>query len=113
MLGENGAGKTTTISMLTGLFPPDEGYALVGGYNIVGEIDKVHIVMGLCPQFDILWDDLSCKEHLLFYARMKGVPSQEEDRHVRSLLEEVGLYEERNRYSSQLSGGMKRRYCLD
>ena len=71
LLGENGAGKTTTISMLTGLYPPTSGWALVGGYDIRTEIDKVHLAMGLCPQFDVLWDDLTPKEHLLFYARIK------------------------------------------
>jgi len=112
LLGENGAGKTTTISMLTGLFPPSSGSALVGGYNIVNEIDKVHIVMGLCPQFDVLWDDLTCMEHILFYARLKGIQPDEEEEHCRQLLREVGLYDVRNRNSSQLSGGMKRRLSL-
>lgn len=49
LLGENGAGKTTSINMLTGLFPPTSGNAWVGGYSIVDEIDKVHLVMGVCP----------------------------------------------------------------
>jgi ABC-type multidrug transport system ATPase subunit len=64
-------GKTTTISMLTGLYPPTSGLGLVGGYDIRTEIDQVHWAMGLCPQFDVLWDDLTPKEHLLFYARIK------------------------------------------
>eukprot|EP01128_Nolandella_sp_AFSM9_P010418 TRINITY_DN7197_c0_g1_i1.p1 TRINITY_DN7197_c0_g1~~TRINITY_DN7197_c0_g1_i1.p1 ORF type:complete len:1837 (-),score=357.54 TRINITY_DN7197_c0_g1_i1:66-5192(-) len=112
LLGENGAGKTTTISMLTGLFPPTSGAAFVGGYSIVNDIDNVHKIMGLCPQFDILWEDLTCKEHLLFYGRLKGVDPEVEDEHARKLLKEVGLYESRNRYSSKLSGGMKRRLSL-
>jgi len=112
LLGENGAGKTTTISMLTGLFPPTSGNAFVGGYNIVGDIDKVHIVMGLCPQFDILWDDLTCEEHMLFYGRLKGISPADEHEHAKTLLNEVGLYESRHKKSSQLSGGMKRRLSL-
>lgn len=86
LLGENGAGhflllrlgpvfsfsgKTTTISMLTGLFPPTLGDARVGGFSITNEIDNVHKIMGLCPQFDVLWDDLTCFEHILFYLRLK------------------------------------------
>eukprot|EP01125_Pyxidicula_operculata_P020322 TRINITY_DN749_c1_g1_i2.p1 TRINITY_DN749_c1_g1~~TRINITY_DN749_c1_g1_i2.p1 ORF type:complete len:1080 (-),score=261.04 TRINITY_DN749_c1_g1_i2:788-4027(-) len=112
LLGENGAGKTTTISMLTGLFPPTSGTAYVGGYDITSEIDKVHLVLGVCPQFDVLWEDLTCNEHLLFYARLKGVDPAHERLHVTTLLKQVGLYKFRHRLSSQLSGGMKRRLSL-
>jgi len=112
LLGENGAGKTTTISLLTGLFPPTSGYALVGGYDITKEIDMVHLVIGLCPQFDVLWSDLTCKEHLLFYARLKGIHPTKEEAHVIHILREVGLYEARHRHASNLSGGMRRRLSL-
>ena len=46
------------------------------------EIDNVHLVMGICPQHDVLWEDLTVKEHLLFYSRLKGIPASEEKRHV-------------------------------
>ncbi len=49
-------GKTTTISMLTGLLPPTAGSALVSGYDISTEMDQVHLVIGVCPQFSILWE---------------------------------------------------------
>jgi len=94
------------------MFPPTRGYALVGGYDITKEIDMVHLVIGLCPQFDVLWADLTCIEHLLFYARLKGIPPSEEQSHVRQVLREVGLYDARNRSSVNLSGGMRRRLSL-
>jgi len=68
-------------------------------------------VIELCPQFDVLWD-VTCKEHLLFYARLKGILPSEEDVHVRQILREVGLYDARNRSSINLSGGMRRRLSL-
>lgn len=58
--------------MLTGLFPSTDGIAYVGGYDVSDDIDNVHMVMGLCPQFDCLWDDLTCLEHMLFYSRLKA-----------------------------------------
>ena len=73
MLGPNGAGKTTLISMITGIYPPSEGNAWISGFDIINNIEKVHLNMGVCPQFDILWPDLTVEEHLFFYARLKGV----------------------------------------
>lgn len=112
LLGENGAGKSTTLSMLTGMFKPTEGTALVGGYNITTEIDEVHLSMGLCPQFDILWSDLTVREHLLFYARLKGIEPSEEDEHVDKLIGEIGLSKAKNKRTDALSGGMRRRLSI-
>eukprot|EP01103_Thecamoeba_quadrilineata_P015557 TRINITY_DN4957_c0_g2_i1.p1 TRINITY_DN4957_c0_g2~~TRINITY_DN4957_c0_g2_i1.p1 ORF type:complete len:1851 (-),score=296.09 TRINITY_DN4957_c0_g2_i1:13-5565(-) len=112
LLGENGAGKTTTISMLTGIYPPSSGSAFVGGFNIVDDIDRAHLVMGVCPQFNVLWDDLTVEEHILFYARLKGIPVSEEPKHLETSLVQVGLYHVRERLSKNLSGGMKRRLSV-
>ena len=73
LLGENGAGKTTTVRMLTGVFPPTDGEAFVSGYNCETEIDKVQLSIGVCPQHDVLWENMTVEEHLYFYARVKGV----------------------------------------
>lgn len=48
LLGHNGAGKTTTISMLTGLFPPTSGNAVINGYDILQNIDLVRQSLGKC-----------------------------------------------------------------
>lgn len=77
--------------MLCGLFGPSSGTAYVNGLNIRNSMDEIHLSMGLCPQFDILFDDLTCREHLLFYARIKGIPISQEAAHVERLLNAVGL----------------------
>ena len=59
LLGPNGAGKTTLISMLTGLYKPNSGNAWIAGFDIADELDSVQMKMGVCPQFDILWPDLT------------------------------------------------------
>ena len=82
LLGENGAGKTTTCHVLLALYPPSAGQAFVNGWNVETEADAVHVSVGFCPQHDILWDDLSVEEHLLYYARVKGVPIADERKHV-------------------------------
>eukprot|EP01027_Heterolobosea_sp_BB2_P009667 GEZU01014240.1.p1 GENE.GEZU01014240.1~~GEZU01014240.1.p1 ORF type:complete len:474 (-),score=116.25 GEZU01014240.1:5-1426(-) len=113
LLGPNGAGKTTSISMLCGLYPPTSGTAKVCGYDIRTEIDNVHLSMGLCPQHDILWEDLTCEEHLLFYSRLKGIDPKEEKSHVKEILTSVGLSElTGNSFVHALSGGMRRRLSI-
>ncbi|XP_025772506.1 ATP-binding cassette sub-family A member 3 [Puma concolor] len=73
LLGHNGAGKTTTLSMLTGLFPPTSGRAYINGYEISQDMVQIRKSLGLCPQHDILFDNLTVAEHLYFYAQLKGL----------------------------------------
>jgi ABC-type multidrug transport system ATPase subunit len=58
-LGPNGAGKTTLISMLTGITEPNNGNAWIGGYDIRNNIEKSQLEMGVCPQFDLLWPQMT------------------------------------------------------
>lgn len=112
LLGENGAGKTTTIGILTGLVTPTSGWAMVAGYDVTTDLPNVQRRIGVCPQFDVLWDTLTVEEHLLFYARLKGIaPGQEKD-HTHKLLQQVGLFNVRTRLAGNLSGGMKRRLSV-
>lgn len=112
LLGPNGAGKTTTISMLSGLYQPTSGSATVGGFDITTQMEKVHLITGICPQFSILWELLSCIEHILFYCRLKGVAKDDEIPHAMSVLKQVGLDGCPDRLAGQLSGGMKRRLSV-
>jgi len=98
--------------MLTGLFSPTAGRAKVGGFELETELYKIHRVMGVCPQFDILWENLTCLETILFYTRLKGVPAAEELEHAKESLRSVGLLEFSDRFVEELSGGMKRRVSL-
>ncbi len=75
LLGPNGAGKTTFFSLLTGIYEPTSGNAWVGGNSIKENIGRVQELIGYCPQFDLLWDDLTVENHLYFYSRLKNVKS--------------------------------------
>lgn len=57
--------------MLTGLFSPSGGNALVNGHSILTSMDKVRKSLGMCPQHNVLFDRLTVKEHLLFFIRLK------------------------------------------
>jgi len=104
LLGPSGAGKTTIISMLTGLYAPDQGNACVAGSWIKGEIEEVHLKIGVCQQFDKLWPDLTVEEHLLFYARLKGVTVGEEKAKLEKALKEVNLEKHARSKAKELSG---------
>ena len=89
LLGPNGAGKSTLISILTGLFQPSAGTAYIEGRDIATEMDDIHKLIGICPQFSLLWGQLTCREHLLFFARLKGVHADEIEKFVLAALEKV------------------------
>ncbi len=73
LLGHNGAGKSTTMSVLTGLFPPTKGTAVVYGSDIRTDINGVRKGLGICPQHNVLFDHLTVEEHMWFYAQLKGM----------------------------------------
>jgi ABC-type multidrug transport system ATPase subunit len=73
LLGPNGAGKTTTINMLTGFIEPTAGTGSVEGLDIRSDMPQIYKLMGVCPQHDLLWEQLSGREHLRFYGRLKGL----------------------------------------
>ncbi|KAG9307569.1 hypothetical protein G9A89_023134 [Geosiphon pyriformis] len=112
LLGPNGAGKTTLISILTGLYRPSSGSASLNNFDIFTDMSKVYMSMGVCPQHDILWDDLTVGEHLLFYARLKGIPAKAESEAIKLALQQVRLEPFKNRLSKGLSGGEKRRLSI-
>lgn len=76
------------------------------------DIDSVQQYLGVCPQFDIQNEDLTCEEHLLFFARLRGVPKQFINARVEKTLKQTDLWEARHRLSKNLSGGMRRRLSL-
>eukprot|EP00916_Digyalum_oweni_P011393 GHVL01018965.1.p1 GENE.GHVL01018965.1~~GHVL01018965.1.p1 ORF type:complete len:1716 (+),score=214.35 GHVL01018965.1:54-5150(+) len=111
-LGVNGAGKTTTLRILTGDELPTSGTASLGGKDILSEQTQVRRMLGYCPQFDALIDNLSGREHLMMYARIKGVKKQHIRSYVDDLLKRLGLNEYANRNAARYSGGNKRKLSL-
>ncbi|PDM26268.1 ATP-binding protein [Candidatus Bathyarchaeota archaeon B24-2] len=111
-LGPNGAGKTTTIRMLTGVIKPDEGTALVMGYDIERESIKAKQVMGIVPETANAYIDLTVWQNLMFMGELYGVPKEERKRRGESLLRELGLYDRRDFKVKGLSKGMKQRLLL-
>ncbi|KAF9289189.1 hypothetical protein BGZ68_009887 [Mortierella alpina] len=112
LLGPNGAGKSTLIHLLTGLYSPTSGTAYVAGANIRTDMAIVHSKIGVCPQHDILWEDLTVGDHLLFYSRLRGIPPSLEQQAVDYAIASVSLTNFRDRQILGLSGGEKRRVSI-
>ncbi|XP_010256707.1 PREDICTED: ABC transporter A family member 2-like isoform X2 [Nelumbo nucifera] len=114
LLGPNGAGKTTVINCLTGITPVTGGDALIYGYSIRSSIgmSSIRRIIGVCPQFDILWDALTGQEHLHLFASIKGLPPASIKSVTKKSLEEVKLTEAAKMRAGSYSGGMKRRLSV-
>ncbi|GJQ88081.1 hypothetical protein Trydic_g13093 [Trypoxylus dichotomus] len=112
LLGHNGAGKTTTMSMLTGMITPTTGTAIVNGYDIRTNMPEVRDSLGLCPQHNILFDELTVAEHIRFFSKLKGLNKKEVDDEIDTFVELLQLVPKRDARSKTLSGGMKRKLCV-
>jgi ABC-type lipoprotein export system ATPase subunit len=112
LLGHNGCGKSSTISSLTGLFNAAGGEAEILGFDTTAQLDMVQRCMGVCPQHDILWPNLTAEETLRVFAAIKGVPGPAVDAEVERVLLTVRLASVRQRLVGGFSGGMKRRLSV-
>lgn len=110
LLGQNGAGKSTAISMLTGMLQPTSGTAMINGYDIRTETVNARGSLGLCAQNSILFDELTVREHILFYSKLKGLDSKSAEGEVTKYTGLLNL--EPGKRASALSGGMKRKLSL-
>ena len=109
LLGPNGAGKTTTISMLSCLLRPDEGDARVMGHSIKSEQMGVKAALGVVPQEIALYEDLTCRENLVFWGKMYGLRGGALKARVDEVLDVIGLQDRAKERVGKYSGGMKRR----
>ncbi len=111
LLGPNGAGKSTMVNMLSTYFPPDGGEAAIAGHTLRESMTVKHLI-GVVPQELALYDELSARENLLFFARLYDVPRAERAERAQDALQRVGLADRAREPVQGFSGGMKRRLNL-
>ncbi|CAG8640339.1 5302_t:CDS:2, partial [Funneliformis mosseae] len=109
LLGQNGAGKSTTINIISGAARATSGDALLYGCSVKDEIGKIRTMMGVCPQHDILFNDLTAREHIELYAGIKNIPAEEIQKLVDERLASVRLAKVADKLAGGFSGSMKRR----
>ena len=111
-LGPNGAGKTTTLRILATLLPPTRGQAWVAGEDVIRHPAEARRHIGYMPDFFGVYDDLTVREYLEFYAQAHGVPRVRWPKTISDLLELVDLGYKRDEFVETLSRGMKQRLGL-
>jgi ABC-2 type transport system ATP-binding protein len=112
VLGPNGAGKSTTIRMLCGILTPTSGKGRVVGFDIATESEEIKRRIGYMTQKFSLYDDLTVRENLYFYAGIYGIPLRQQGARVQALLERTGLGARQKQMTGTLSGGWKQRVAL-
>ncbi len=112
LLGPNGAGKSTTVSMLAGLMVPTSGEILIGGRTLAGDTDPLKRQLGVVPQELAIYDELSARDNLDFFARLYSMSGAEISGAIERVLNIVGLSERARDKAGTFSGGMKRRLNL-
>jgi ABC-2 type transport system ATP-binding protein len=111
-LGPNGSGKSTTIRMLCGIVAPSAGTGRVLGYDIVREPERIKRGIGYMSQRFALYEDLTVRENLEFYAGVYEVPRHRMRARLDELVAMAGLAGRERQLAGHLSGGWKQRLAL-
>ncbi|CAG9782609.1 unnamed protein product [Diatraea saccharalis] len=109
LLGHNGAGKTTLINILTGMLKPSSGHVVVRG----GDQGEEGAGIGVCPQRDVLFPNLTPREHITLYAQLKARSHYHNVRdEIQNMVRALSLGGACDRRVCRLSGGTRRRLCV-
>lgn len=108
IVGPSGCGKSTLLSLVSGLITPTSGSVLINGKEVAGTSDEV----GYMLQKDHLFDWRTIQENVLLGLEVRRALTHENKQYVENLLKIYGLYEFKDKYPGQLSGGMRQRAAL-
>ena len=112
LLGPNGAGKTTMMSMMSGIESINTGDAWINDCSINGDLTGARKLLGLCPQFDALMDNLTTREHLKIFAQIRGVPADVQTALIDRTIKDMDLTLKADERTSGYSGGNKRKLSV-
>jgi ATP-binding cassette subfamily A (ABC1) protein 3 len=112
LLGTNGAGKTTTFKILSGEIQPTSGMCLINGMNVATDMKEIRNLIGYCPQFDALLNNLTTREHLELYAAIKGIPVNMREKLISEKIVQLNLSKYEHVQAGTYSGGNKRKLSV-
>jgi len=111
-LGANGAGKTTAMRMLCGLSKPTEGEAIIAGFDIHKDTEKIKRSIGYMSQKFSLYEDLTVVENIQFFGGIYGLSKKEIQQRTPGLIEKLGLTAESDKLVSSLPLGWKQKLAF-
>ena len=113
LLGENGAGKTTTLRMLATMLKPTSGNAMIDGYNIIDNPNKIRERIEILFGGDVaLYDRLTGRENMIYFAKLNGMSDLEADQAVNKITSELEMSDYIDRPVGKYSRGMKQKVSL-
>ena len=113
LLGPNGAGKSSLMRTIATLQDADTGTIMFGDINVSTQKEELRKVLGYLPQEFGVYPKVSAEEMLHYIARLKGIAdNKQRSELVKALLQQVNLYDHRNKYLGGYSGGMKQRFGI-
>jgi sodium transport system ATP-binding protein len=112
LLGANGAGKTTTLRMLATILEPSDGTAVVCGYDVVEQPEKVRANVGFLSTATALYPRLSAQELVEYFGRLNGLDEATLKKRVDDIFNRLDMNSFRDRRCDKLSTGMKQKTSI-
>lgn len=115
IIGGSGAGKSTILNCMCGYLKPDKGTVLINGVDLYQNFDSLKSIVGYVPQSDIVYDNLTLYDMLLYTAKLRlpeDTTESEREAAIKRAIELVELQDERNNFIKRLSGGQRKRASI-
>lgn len=112
LLGPNGAGKSTTFNIITAALPKTSGSVKILGEDIDRGLMDIFSEVGVCPQYDAIYENMTTQEHLYYFAWMKGLEEHEIAEVLNYYYKILALEKYINVRAGNLSGGNKRKLVV-
>ncbi len=113
MLGENGAGKTTTLRLLATMLAPSEGHAVIEGHSVASAPSRVRRSVGiLFGGSSGLYERLSARENVLYFAGLNGLDRHQAARNLKSIVELLGMGDFLDIRAGAFSTGMRQKTLI-
>ncbi|XP_040293101.1 ABC-type organic anion transporter ABCA8-like isoform X1 [Bufo bufo] len=114
LLGHSGAGKTTLLNILSGMSTSTSGSASICNHPLsdIQHLEEIQKRIGFCPQFDIKFDQLTVRENLKLFCRIKGIAARDVASEVEKIVSDLAMSHFQNVLANKLSGGQRRKLTL-